>query len=103
MFKQGFTVSGSSLKLLKPGEQGVVSRLKGTMDDPIAQKLKALGIIPGVTVAVEQCFPQFIFKVGLSRFALSDRSLNAIYVRVDNSQPQSTAQARSGKVTVTHH
>jgi Fe2+ transport system protein FeoA len=102
MFKQSFTVSGSSLKLLKPGEQGVVSRLKGSMDDPIAQKLKALGIIPGVTVAVEQCFPQFIFRVGLSRFALCDRSLSAIYVRVNGSQPQATAQVSSGKVTVSH-
>ncbi len=84
MFKESFTVSGSSLKLLKPGERGIVTRLRSA-DDKVTQKLKMLGIIPGVSVILEQRFPRFVVRVGTNRFALDDRTITAIYVRTNDS------------------
>ena len=80
MFQESFTVSGSSLKLLKLGERGIVTRLKGA-DDNVTQKLRQFGIAPGVSVILEQRFPRFMVKVGANRFALDDRTVAAIYVR----------------------
>jgi len=85
MFNQGFMVSGSSLKLLKIGERGIVSRFHKS-DDRIAQKLKAMGITPGTSITLEQRFPRFLVKVGCNRLALSEEIIHAIYVRVDGNK-----------------
>jgi ferrous iron transport protein A len=84
MFQESFTVSGSSLKLLKPGERGVVTRLR-SVDDNVAQKLRRFGIAPGASVTLEQRFPRFVVKVGTNRVALDDRTIAAIYVRTGGS------------------
>ncbi|MBF1999421.1 MAG: ferrous iron transport protein A [Synechococcales cyanobacterium M58_A2018_015] len=76
-----FTLTGSSLKLLKPGERGIVARLVAA-NDRIARKLKELGIVPGMTIRVEQRSPRFIIQAGLTRLALSDEMIQAIYVRL---------------------
>ncbi len=82
MFSQGFTVSGSSLRLLKHGERGVVTRLKGG-DDSVTQKLRAMGITPGTLIEVEQRFPRFVIKVGGNRMAIDNRIIESVYVRVN--------------------
>lgn len=76
-----FTLTGSSLKLLKPGERGIVARLTAA-NDRIAHKLRELGIVPGMTIRVEQRSPRFIIQAGLTRLALSDEVIQAIYVRL---------------------
>lgn len=92
MFNQGFTVSGSSLKLLKPGERGVVARLSHA-NDTITRKLQALGISKGTTIVVEERFPRFVIRVGCHRHAIDERVMNAIYVRVSSRSSLTTASA----------
>mgnify|MGYP002777178778 CR=1 FL=1 len=81
MFTQGFTVSGSSLKLLKVGERGKVTHLRPN-NDRVAQKLRSHGIHPGMSIVVEQRSPRFIIRVGRHRLALDDQTINSIYVRL---------------------
>ncbi|MEB3359925.1 MAG: ferrous iron transport protein A [Synechococcales bacterium] len=81
MFTQGFSISGSSLKLLKPGERGVVAKLRQT-DDITAQALKSVGIVPGTTIHVEQTFPRFLVRIGSEKRALSEAMIHAVYVRL---------------------
>jgi ferrous iron transport protein A len=95
MFKQGFTVSGSSLKLLKPGERGVVSRLRG-VDDRLSRKLKDMGIQVGTTITLERRFPRFVIKVGCNRFAIDNRVMNAVYLRLNKEQVAITTQPTAG-------
>lgn len=82
MFNQSFTLSGSSVKLLKPGERGVVVKIN-TPDYTMQQKLKSIGVVPGAMITVEQSFPRRVIRVGQDRFALDDPTLNAIYVRTN--------------------
>ncbi|MGI0485153.1 FeoA family protein [Pantanalinema rosaneae CENA516] len=89
MFNQTFTVAGSSLRLLKPGERGVVTRLN-VMNDVAAQKLRAIGIAPGTSITVEQRFPRFVVRIGGNRFTLSETVINAVYVRVSSTQVSRT-------------
>lgn len=81
MFTQGFTVSGSSLKLLKVGERGKVTYLRKS-DDRVAQKLRSHGIYPGASITVDQRSPRFIIRVGSRSLALDDQTLGSIYVRL---------------------
>jgi ferrous iron transport protein A len=76
-----FSVQGTSLKLLRSGERGVITRIQ-PFQDTTANKLKAMGFMRGQTISLEQRFPRFIVRVGTQRYALSELLLNAIYVRV---------------------
>lgn len=81
MFTQGFTVSGSSLELLNPGERGVITKFK-TKDDTIIKKLMAMGVTPGISITVEQRFPSFVIKTGHNRLAIDKGIARSIYVRI---------------------
>lgn len=81
MFTRGFTVSGSSLRLLEIGERGIVVGLKNA-DDTLTRKLTSMGLLPGTSITVEQRFPRFMVKIGNNQFALDDRMIRAIYVRL---------------------
>lgn len=83
MFTQGFSVSGSSLELLKAGEQGIVTKFR-SQDEIIIKKLMAMGITPGVCVTLERHFPTFIIKAGLTRWTIDKGIARAIYVRIIN-------------------
>lgn len=91
MLTQSFTVTGASLKLLKCGESGIVTRTKEA-DGETARKLRAIGIQPGTLITLEQRFPRFIIRVRGDRIALSDNTINAIFVRIN-----STSNARTNK------
>lgn len=78
----GFTIEGSSLKLLKPQEQGIVSRIDSSRGDFVAQKLRSMNITLGTRVTVEQRSPRFLLRVGADQVALSDPLQDAIYVRL---------------------
>lgn len=52
MLTQGFTVCLSSLELLNPGEQGIVTRFSNT-DETTIQQLKEWGIKPGMPIILE--------------------------------------------------
>lgn len=81
MFTKSFTVSGSSLELLNPGERGIVTNFK-SKDESIINKLIAMGIIPGICITLEQRFPSFVIKAGQTRLAIDRGIARAIYVRL---------------------
>jgi ferrous iron transport protein A len=81
MFTKSFTVSGSSLELLNPGERGIVTNFK-SKDESIINKLIAMGIIPGTCITLEQRFPSFVIKAGQTRLAIDRGIARAIYVRL---------------------
>jgi len=83
MFKQTFTVQGASLKLMQPGETGIVSRLRG-QNASVLEKLQTLGLLPGSPIRLEQRSPHFIVCSGLNCFTLDDATAQAVYVRIVN-------------------
>jgi len=84
MLTTGFSVKGTSLKLLRAGERGVITRLKPLPVDT-TQRLKNLGLVPGQTIRLEQRFPRFIVWVGNHRVALNETMMNAVYIRLIES------------------
>jgi ferrous iron transport protein A len=81
MLKTGFSVQGTSLKLLRSHERGMITRIN-TLCDTTVQKMRQLGLTPGRLITIEQRSPRFIVRVGNDRHALDDRLINSIYVRV---------------------
>lgn len=81
MLTTGFLAQGTSLKLLRSRERGVVTRIN-TLCDVTTQSLRKMGLAPGQPITVEQRFPRFIVRVGNGRHALNEAAINAVYVRV---------------------
>ncbi len=81
MLTTGFSVQGSSLRLLQAGERGVIKQIR-TLHDATAQNLRKMGLMPGQTITLEERFPRFIIRVGTQRHALDEMMINAVYVRV---------------------
>ncbi|MEO0536304.1 MAG: ferrous iron transport protein A [Cyanobacteria bacterium P01_A01_bin.123] len=75
-----FTVSGSSLKLLKVGERGVIARVKG-VNSSVAQTLASMGLAPGTSITLEQRFPRFVVRTHKGPLALTQSMIQSIYVR----------------------
>jgi ferrous iron transport protein A len=71
---------GAALKLLRVGQRGVITAIN-TRQDLTAQTLKRMGLQPGSTVTVEECFPRFKVRVGANCFALDYTAINVIQVR----------------------
>ncbi len=76
-----FTVSGSSLKLLKVGERGVIARIKET-NSTVADQLRRLGLSPGTSITLEQRFPRFVIRTRQGPLALTQSMIQSIYVRI---------------------
>ncbi|MBE9138682.1 ferrous iron transport protein A [Nodosilinea sp. LEGE 07088] len=76
----GFTVSGSSLPLMKVGERGIIARLAST-DASAVRDLKALGLDRGKSIHLIERFPNFVVSTGGKQIALSKRLRQSIYVR----------------------
>lgn len=83
MFSAGFSVQGSSLKLLRSGERGTITRIN-PLPDATTQNLRRMGLTQGQTITLEQHFPRFIVRVGSNSHVLNELAINAIYVRVVN-------------------
>jgi len=81
MLSTGISVRGTSLKLLRSHERGVISRISSACDTT-AQKLRTLGLTPGRPITLEQRFPRFIVRVGSNRHILDETAVNAIFVRI---------------------
>jgi ferrous iron transport protein A len=81
MLTTGFSVQGSSLKLLRSQERGVITRINA-LRDITAQNLRKMGIIPGQSISIEQRFPRFVVRIGGNRHTLDDSAIAAIYVRI---------------------
>lgn len=76
-----FTVSGSSLNLLKVGERGVISRVRGS-NPTVAEQLNRLGLSPGTSITLEQRFPRFVVRTRKGPLALTQAMIQSIYVRI---------------------
>lgn len=88
MLTQGFTVCLSSLELLNPGEQGIVTRFSNT-DEATIEQLKAMGIKPGMGIVLEmRCAESHAFIVadGHRRWELDQAMARAICVRLTQSK-----------------
>jgi ferrous iron transport protein A len=76
-----FSVTGSSLELLKPAEKGIVTFCKND-NETIQKKLIAMGVKPGTTITLKQRFPSIIVNVNNTNLTIDKEIARAIYVRV---------------------
>ncbi|WP_334970802.1 FeoA family protein [Nostoc sp.] len=74
-------MTGCSLELLITGERGIVTSCK-SQDEIILKNLISIGVIPGITITLEQHFPSLLIKVENTSLALDIESIRAIYVRI---------------------
>jgi DtxR family Mn-dependent transcriptional regulator len=66
---------------LNVGERGAIAYLH--MNDPKhAQKLMAMGVLPGTPIVLQRRSPSFVFEVGYSQFAVDEQMAADIYVRL---------------------
>jgi DtxR family Mn-dependent transcriptional regulator len=70
----------SSLSGMKKNQKGRVAYLH-TKDPKKLDKLVAMGILPGLSIALIQPFPSFVFQVGQSQFAVDKDLADCIMVR----------------------
>lgn len=66
---------------LQPEQRGQIAYIR--MSDPQrAQKLMAMGVLPGVQIRLLRRFPSFVFDAGLSQFAVDEGIAEDVYVRL---------------------
>jgi ferrous iron transport protein A len=78
-----FSVTGSSLELLKIGEQGII-QFCNTQDEKILNQVIFLGLTPGICFTLEQAFPNIVIKVNQQKLVINKEIASKIYVRVMN-------------------
>ncbi len=79
-----FDVTGSSLILLREGEQGIVTFCKN-QDEIIFKKLVSMEVMLGTIITLEERLPSFVIKIGNTRWQIDKEVTCAIYVRIVNS------------------
>lgn len=62
-------------------DKGHIAYLQ-TKDKSQMQKLISIGAIPGVSIALLQKFPSYVFQIGQSQFAIDKELASSIYVRL---------------------
>ncbi|MBD2499802.1 FeoA family protein [Anabaena azotica] len=76
-----FTVTSSSLELLKVGDRALV-KFCNIQDKNILKKLNSLGLTTGVMISVQQDFPSLIITVGTILLEIDKALARSIYVRL---------------------
>lgn len=76
-----FTVTSSSLELLKVGDRGIIN-FCNVQDKNIIKKLYSLGLTTGVMISVKQDFPSLIITVGSILLEIDKELARSIYVRL---------------------
>ncbi|HEY9798972.1 MAG TPA: FeoA family protein [Leptolyngbyaceae cyanobacterium] len=76
-----FTVTDSSLDLLKVGDRALV-KFCNVQDKNIIKKLNLLGLTTGVMISVKQDFPTLIITVGTILLEIDKALARSIYVRL---------------------
>jgi len=71
-----------SLARLEAGQKGTVAYIH-TNDRSRLQKFMAMGVLPGMNVALIQKFPSYVFQVGQSQFAIDKELAEGVYVRLE--------------------
>ncbi|MEL4894669.1 FeoA family protein [Crocosphaera sp. Alani8] len=80
MFTQTFNIESSALNLMKEKEKGVITQFRKN-DENLLRKMIAIGIMPGLSITLEQKFPSYVVKVDSTRIAIDRSIAKAIYVR----------------------
>jgi DtxR family Mn-dependent transcriptional regulator len=70
----------SSFDKLEVHRKGKVAYLH-TKDQKKLQKLMAMGVLPGMPIALIQKFPSYVFQIGESQFAVDRELAECIFVR----------------------
>jgi Fe2+ transport system protein FeoA len=70
------------LTALRAGEAGYVRELR-LHDHTVAQKLLALGVVPGAHVKVVQRFPAYVLQIGFTQIAIDHHLAKAVRVEPD--------------------
>ncbi|MBE9205853.1 FeoA domain-containing protein [Nostoc sp. LEGE 06077] len=76
-----FRVTGCSLELLNPGEQGIVTFYQ-TQDKKILEEITSIGITIGICITLEQKFPALVIKVDSHTISINQQIARNIYVRI---------------------
>lgn len=76
-----FSVSGCSLVLLQPGEQGIIAFYQ-TQDQKILEQIHSASIKIGTCITLERQFPLLQIKVAGESINLSQQVAQTIYVRI---------------------
>lgn len=76
-----FKLAGSSLALMRPGERGVITKFRGA-DSSLIEQLMNLGVVPGLSITLEEKSPAYVLKSGESRLTLDRAIARSIYVRL---------------------
>ena len=71
----------STLSELDVKDKGKIAYLQAK-DKNQMQKLISIGAIPGVSIALLQKFPSYVFQIGQSQFAVDRELASAIFVRL---------------------
>ncbi len=71
----------AALDQLEPKDKGQIAYLQAK-DKNQMQKLISIGVIPGVSIALLQKFPSYVFQIGESQFAIDRELAESIYVRL---------------------
>jgi DtxR family Mn-dependent transcriptional regulator len=66
---------------LQPGQRGHIAYIQMN-DARRLQKLMAMGVLPGVPIALLRRFPSVVFEAGYSQFAVDKEIAADIYVRL---------------------
>ncbi len=82
MFKS-FSVTGSSLELLKIGDQGIIL-FCNTQDENILNQVISLGLTPGICFTLKQNFPNVVIKLNQQTLVINKELARKIYVRLVN-------------------
>ncbi len=80
MIAQTFAFESSALNLMKEKEKGIITQFRKN-DENLLKKLIAIGIMPGLSIRLEQKFPSYVVKINGTRIALDKSIAKAIYVR----------------------
>ena len=70
------------LTALREGEAGFVRELR-LQDKAVAQKLLALGVVPGARVKLIQRFPTYVILIGFTQIAIDHHLARAVRVEPD--------------------
>jgi DtxR family Mn-dependent transcriptional regulator len=78
---------------LQVGQRGQIAYLR-VSDPQRAQKLMAMGVLPGVPVTLVHRSPSLVFEAGYSQFAVDEEIAGDIFVRL--ARPSAAEQAEAG-------
>lgn len=70
------------LTALRVGEAGFVRELR-LHDKTVAQKLLALGVVPGARVKLVQRFPTYVILIGFTQIAIDHHIARSVRVEPD--------------------